>query len=203
MREELSKFIDCEIIVKNDASCVCLAEQIIGKGQKTKDFAYFFIGSFIGGSLVMNHKLFTRIDGNAGAFGFLPMGVKPTKNAPQLIDRASLYLLEQNMRAKGSNPSILWDGKHDWKDIGAPLSNWINEASLALAHATTGIEAVIDFPHVVIGGAVPKTVFDEIVRRTAKAYDMLNTQGINQPTFATGTAGPNARALGASLLPIS
>ena len=83
------------------------------------------------------------------------------------------------------------------------MSNWINEASLALAHATTGIEAVIDFLHVVIGGAVPKTVLDEIVSRTAKDYDMLNTQGINQPTFATGTAGPNTRALGASLLTIS
>jgi hypothetical protein len=62
---------------------------------------------------------------------------------------------------------------------------------------------VIDFPHVVIGGAVPETVLDEIVRRTTDAYDRLNTQGITQPTFSTGTAGPNARALGASLLPIS
>ena len=69
--------------------------------------------------------------------------------------------------------------------------------------ATTGIGAVIDFPHIVIGGAVPETVLDEIVRRTADAYEMLNTQGITQPTFSRGTAGPNARALGASLLPIS
>ena len=203
LKEELSKFIDCDIIVENDASCACLAEQIIGKGQKTKDFAYFFIGSFIGGGLVMNHKLFTGIGGNAGAFGSLPMGVEPTKNSPQLIDHASLYLLEQHMKDEGRNPSILWDGKHDWEEIGVPLSNWIDEASLALARATTGIEAVIDFPHVVIGGAVPETVLDEIVRRTADAYDGLNTQGITQPTFSTGTAGPNARALGASLLPIS
>ena len=203
LREELSKFLDCDIISENDASCACLAEQIIGKGQKTKDFAYFFIGSFIGGGLVMNHKIFTGIGGNAGAFGSLPMGVEPTKNSAQLIDHASLYLLEQHMKDEGRNPSILWDGKYEWREIGAPLSYWIGEASLALARATTGIEAVIDFPHIVIGGAVPETVLDEIVRRTADAYEMLNTQGITQPTFSRGTAGPNARALGASLLPIS
>ena len=79
----------------------------------------------------------------------------------------------------------------------------LKQKAAARATATTGIEAVIDFPHIVIGGAVPETVLDEIVRRTADAYEMLNTQGITQPTFSRGTAGPNARALGASLLPIS
>ena len=107
------------------------------------------------------------------------------------------------MKDEGRNPSILWDGKYEWREIGAPLSDWIDEASLALARATTGIEAVIDFPHIVIGGAVPEMVLDEIVRRTADAYEILNTRGITQPTFSRGTAGPNARALGASLLPIS
>ncbi len=62
---------------------------------------------------------------------------------------------------------------------------------------------MIDFPHIVIGGAVPETVLDEIVRRTADAYGGLNTQGIRPPIFSAGTAGPSARALGASLLPIS
>ena len=56
---------------------------------------------------------------------------------------------------------------------------------------------MIDFPHIVIGSAVPETMLDEIVRRTADAYEILNTQGITQPTFSLGTAGPNARALSA------
>ena len=45
----------------------------------------------------MNHKIQTEIGGNAGAFGSLPMGVEPTKNSAQLIDHASLYLLEQQI----------------------------------------------------------------------------------------------------------
>ena len=71
----------------------------------------------------------------------------------------------------------------------------------ARATATTGIEAVIDFPHIVIGGAVPETVLDEIVRRTADAYEILNTQGVTQPTFSRGTTGTNARATGAHSCP--
>ncbi len=44
------------------------------------------------------------------------------------------------MKDAGRNPSILWDGKHDWEEIGVSVSNWIDEASLALAHATMGMK---------------------------------------------------------------
>lgn len=203
IKKELSSFIENEIIIENDASCACLAEQIIGKGQTTKDFAYFFIGSFIGGGIVMNHKLFTGIGGNGGAFGSFPMDNTLTKNAPQLIDHASLYLLEQRIKEAGLNPSMLWDGQNDWSDIDDLLSQWTDRASSALARATAGIEAVIDFQNIVIGGAMPTTVLDKIVSQTETAFNQLNTQGITQPVFSAGSVGPNARALGASLLPIS
>ena len=42
---------------------------------------------------------------------------------------------------------------------------------------------MIDFVHIVTGGADPETVLDEDVRRTADAYDRLNTKDIMQPTF--------------------
>ena len=203
IRKELSAFIDHEIIIENDASCACLAEQIIGRGQTTKDFAYFFIGSFIGGGIVMNHKLFTGINGNGGAFGSLPMSETLTNDSHQLIDYASIYLLEQRIKKDGRNPSMLWDGQHEWSEIGDLLSDWVDVASAALARASAGIEAVVDFPNIVIGGAVPPAVLDQIVSQTEKAFGDLNNQGITQPEFSAGSAGPNARAIGASLLPIS
>ncbi|MGB2294758.1 MAG: sugar kinase, partial [Candidatus Puniceispirillum sp.] len=64
-------------------------------------------------------------------------------------------------------------------------------------------EAVVDFPNIVIGGAVPPAVLDQIVSQTEKAFGDLNKQGITRPEFSAGSAGPNARAIGASLLPIS
>jgi len=57
--------------------------------------------------------------------------------------------------------------------------------------------------HIVIGGADPETVLDKDVRRTADAYDRLNTKDIMQPTFFAETAGLNARTLDAALLPIA
>lgn len=65
------------------------------------------------------------------------------------------------------------------------------------------IGAVINFLHIVIGGADPKTVLDEDVRRMADAYDRLNTKDIIEPTFFGESAGLNARALDAALLPVA
>ena len=62
---------------------------------------------------------------------------------------------------------------------------------------------MIDFVHIVIGGADPETVLDEDVRRTADAYDRLNTTDIMQPTFFAETAGLKTRTLGAALMPIA
>jgi len=53
---ELERVTGLKVLVENDASCACLPEQMLGHGRQLKDFAYFFIGSFIGGGIVLNHS---------------------------------------------------------------------------------------------------------------------------------------------------
>ena len=42
----------------NDASAACAAELLFGQGRDIRDFAYFYIGYFIGGGIVLNGSLF-------------------------------------------------------------------------------------------------------------------------------------------------
>jgi hypothetical protein len=57
----------------NDATAACGAELVLGNPEQSLDFLYFFIGSFIGGGIVLNGSLYPGRAGNAGALGSMPI----------------------------------------------------------------------------------------------------------------------------------
>lgn len=189
-------------ILVNDATCACVAEHAIGRGAAYYDFAYFFIGSFIGGGIVLNGKVQTGPTGNAAAFGPLPSATKNNPNA-QLIDTASLFFLEADIAASGLDASNMWEQTDSWDIFEPHISNWIERTAPAIARATLTVCAVIDFPVVIIDGAFPKTVRDALTLKVRSAITQLNSDGIVVPEILAGAAGADARVVGAALLPIN
>lgn len=200
---ELSTITGLDVTIENDASCACLAEQMIGQGRNAKDFAYFYIGSFVGGGIVLNHKLITGVNGNGGAFGSLPLQKIGGKKDEQLIDNASLYVLERSIQEQGHDASALWSISDSWDKFDVEVSEWIKTTSKALSHAIASVCAVIDFPIIVIDGAMPPLVRQKLVQSVKTDFAVENTQGLLEPEILEGQAGQLARTIGASLLPIS
>ena len=66
---ELAAATGLPVFVQNDATSACAAELVFGRGTELSDFVYFFVGTFIGGGVVLNNNLFVGPTGNAGAFG--------------------------------------------------------------------------------------------------------------------------------------
>lgn len=192
----------CELpaFIQNDATAACGAELIFGRGADHDDFVYFFIGSFVGGGIVLNNTVFTGRSGNAGALGSMPM---PTTNgqARQLIDEASVFVLENSLRAEGKDPSPLWLEPDDWTGFGGALDRWIDHTAESLAHAIVASCSVIDFPAAIIDGGFPAHVREAIAVATQKAINTLDLQGIQPPEVLEGSIGANARAIGGASLP--
>jgi predicted NBD/HSP70 family sugar kinase len=92
----------------NDATAACKAEHVYGRGKEFRDYAYFFIAAYIGGGVVLNHSVFEGHQGNAGALGSL-RSTGPNGESRQLIDIASLHLLEKRLEQVDIDPKILWD----------------------------------------------------------------------------------------------
>ena len=113
LKAEVAKFSDLPVFLENDATAACRAEQVYGRGKEFRDFAYFFIGSFIGGGIVLNHSVFEGPHGNAGSFGSLPVQTEDGRIS-QLIDVASIYLLESDLARAGIDPRTLWSQPQDW-----------------------------------------------------------------------------------------
>jgi predicted NBD/HSP70 family sugar kinase len=189
------------VFLQNDATSACVAEVVFGRGSAFKDFFYFFIGFFIGGGVVLNGAVFTGSGGNAGAIGSMPVpagGRKPV----QLIDAASVHLLETKLKAARIDPSPLWLQPEDWDGFGKPLGGWIKEIAQPLAHAIAATCSVVDFPAVIIDGGFPPAIRRRIVEATRAALGALDLQGIAAPAIVEGEVGQNARAIGGASLPL-
>lgn len=189
------------IFLQNDATAACAAELAFGQGPRFADFAYFFLGSFIGGGVVLNHALYPGRTGNAGAFGSMPFGTRNGKPS-QLIDHASVVLLEKMLLAEGKDPSSIWLTPEDWVDFGDTLTAWIAETAAALAHAIATVCSVIDFEAVIIDGGFAASIRSAIVQATRTELARLDLQGIASPLVEEGLVGSSARAIGAASLPL-
>jgi len=198
---EVAGLTDLPVHVENDATAACRAEQVFGRGREFQDFAYFYVGSFVGGGVVLNHSVFEGRSGNAGAFGSLPTETGGERTR-QLIDAASIYLLEARLVETGMEPTRLWSQPQDWSGFGAVLEDWIATTARHLARAALTVCAVIDFEAVLIDGAFPPDVRKRLVAATDAAMAGLDHRGVLRPRVEAGSVGQNARALGAATGPI-
>ncbi|MDR3374512.1 MAG: ROK family transcriptional regulator [Ancalomicrobiaceae bacterium] len=185
----------------NDATAACAAELVFGTREPLADFLYLFIGSFVGGGLVLNSTLVQGRTGNAAALGSLPV---PGRSGQilQLIRTASLCTLEARLIAEDRPVDWLWDDPECWDAAGPELDEWIATAAEGLAFAATAASAVIELQAVVIDGAVPGTVRARLVAAVAASMGRFDRQGLSPIEVLAGTIGSAAREIGAASLPL-
>lgn len=189
------------VYLRNDATSACGAELVFGAGQRYPDFVYFYIGSFIGGGIVVNSSLFVGRTGTAGAIGPLPVRDKHGQTR-QLLDIASIFVLENLLRERGLDPQPLWYAAEEWIDFGEPLEIWIQDTAAALAQAVIAAASIIDFAAAIIDGGFPAWVRHRLVKATIEAMNRLDLQGVVIPDIVEGEVGDQARAIGGASLPI-
>lgn len=189
----------------NDATAACAAELTFGAGRSYRDFAYFYIGAFIGGGVVLGGSLFSGRSGNAGALGSMPVMRREENGAAslqQLIRTASIYRLERKLIAAGQRGADIWLSPDDWSSFHEPLEAWISEAAEALAQAIAAALSVIDFEAVIIDGAFPLDVRRRLVERVRERLADIDRQGLTEAVVLEGSVGRDARAIGGAALPL-
>jgi len=188
--------------VQNDATTACRAELTLRHAPELSNFAYFFIGYFIGGGIVVDHAVYSGPTGNAGALGSLPIAVG-RHGSGQLLDKVSLASLEFALTQQSIDPSPIWVSPNAWTTFGPVLDQWIEDSANYLAQAALTCCSVIDFQAIIIDGAFPQDVRSALVEKTASVLETLNTQGLARPDILAGSVGHEARSLGAATLPMS
>ncbi|WP_026479595.1 ROK family transcriptional regulator [Ahrensia sp. 13_GOM-1096m] len=201
LREQVSRFSALPVYIMNDATAACRAEHVYGRGKEFRDYAYFFIAAFVGGGIVLNHSVFEGHQGNAGALGSL-RSTGPNGESRQLIDIASIHLLESRLEQAGIDRNILWQHPQNWSGITRYVDAWMGETAQELAKAALSTCSVIDFEAVLIDGAFPENIRFELAERTSRYIANQDMRGLIPPKIEAGSIGGNARALGAASGPI-
>ncbi len=199
--ESLARKVPWSVSVENDGTAACRAEQIFGEHFEKQDWIYFFVGTFIGGGVVLNGSVFPGRRGNAGGFG--PMRVPDMDGGDRLIDHASLIVLKRSLERAGIDPAKVDLEETDWTEFGEHLEQWLTRAGKSMSHAVVSSLSILDFDAVVIDGALPSMVKRRLVDEVVRQLGLTDLQGVHMPAVEPGQIGRDARLIGAAGLLIN
>lgn len=199
LAERLSTALSLPVYISNDATAACTAELSFGNAAAFSNFLYIFVGTFVGGGVVLNNAIFAGTSGNAGAIGSLPFS---SDRGEQLINQSSLYLLETELSRAGFDGQQIYNTPDYWPIANSIIASWVESASAGLAftaHCATGL---LDLEGIIIDGAMPDKVKASLVERTAAILHNTDMKGLSPPRVIKGMVGSKAQSIGSANLPL-
>ena len=197
------------LFVENDASASAAAELVFGAGRRYRDFVHLSINTMIGGGLIIDGVLQTGPNGNAAAYGPMPVTPSRLSSVPpptgpfeMLLRRASIYGLINHLRANGVTINRVRELDPMPPDARPFFIEWQEDCADALAQAIVSTIAVVDVEAVVIDGLLPRALLQDTVAKVQRRFFELVPAGLVAPEIIAGTTGPQASAIGAAILPI-
>lgn len=186
-----------------DTIAACTAELLHGHGRQIGSFLYLYVGTFIGGALVLAGHLLPGDRGNAGAVGSLPMALANGRRPPQLLEIASGWQLEQSLLAAGLDARLVHDDAIVEPAYAQSTGPWLEAAGNALALTVTSAVSLLDLDTVVLDGSVSRALLKRLLQETQQRLGRYRLIGIEPPAhLLMGQVGVHARALGGALLPL-
>ena len=204
LRLEIEKIIKLPTYFLNDASSACMAEISQTSENSESTFFYVYIGTFVGGGIAINGKLFEGSRGNAGAIASLPLACSDRDqgaSSTQINHISSFNSLDLWASEQGYSP-VVFAMDPLTPDVETEFAKWCDNAANGLAMAIVSAQAFFDLDFVVIDGNLPTHLLTRVVKATSEAINKYDLRGIDTPTIKPGQLGNDARAFGAALLPL-
>ncbi|HET6439427.1 MAG TPA: ROK family transcriptional regulator [Anaeromyxobacter sp.] len=185
-----------------EAVAACCAELVTGWGREFRNFLYLHIGTFLGAGLVLEGRLYTGPGGRAGAIGLLNSGLDEQPGGESLrLHEASGLNLRQVLAE--SNGHLEPEKAASYPQSVDPATlRWIEGAAPALARTCHFATCLLELEGIVIDGSLPTPVIQELVWRVETEMEHRRWQGMKPPSVELGRVGPEARIIGAALLPL-
>ncbi|MET3247258.1 putative NBD/HSP70 family sugar kinase [Burkholderia sp. OAS925] len=203
LRARIATMTGLPVEFSKDTTAACAAELVMGQGRGIHNFLYLFVGTFIGGGLVIDGRLHGGPHDNAGAVGSIPLREgSARKPARQLLHAASGFVLERLLSEAGKPAAAAHDHRALSPDMWRHTEEWLDSACPAIANALTNAAALLDLEAVVIDGELDRQMVREIIRRTERVLDRFEWEGMVRPQLLEGAIGADARAMGGAILPL-
>lgn len=207
--DEITKRTDLPVYFENDCSAAAIAELLFGCGIKIPNFLYVFLGTFVGGGLILEGGLEVGVHGNSGHVASMPVPPSVLDSAPALngaiatlLDRSSMFVLRRHLAAHGVNIAGI-DDLPDVMDTARPfVQEWLDDCANALVYAFQSAIALLDLEAIVIDSYLPRYLVDELVEMISRRFMSEAPKHIFAPEIRAGKVGVDAIAIGGAMLPV-
>lgn len=198
-KQLFSDALNLEVIVENDANASALAERVTGAAKGLSNYAYVYFGSGVGLGIINEGALVSGAFGNAGEIGYIPVN---TSNGVQLLEEcASRLSLQRTLSPAGSDMLDIDQLSALYTADDSAVLAWIDQAVAPLSQALCIVENICDPQCIILGGAMPQNILDEISARITFAdISVANRARTDTPRLSRGNCGSMTAALGAAAL---
>ena len=199
---EIERLTGQKTFLLNDATAACLAELRSSQNRQNQSFLYFYVGTFLGGGIVLNGKIYNGANGNAGSVGSMPIAISGGATPSQMVNTAAIHTLE-TMALEAGLPRDTFEGDSKLNSLAeATFNQWADKAGNALAYAIISGQSFFDLEHIIIDGSIQRKLLELLIGKVESNFANYDMQGITKPNIQAGKLGNDARAIGGSLLPI-
>ncbi len=206
--EEVAKRTDLPVFIENDCSAAAIAELQFGHGIKVQNYLYIFIGTFVGGGVVLQGHLESGVHGNSGALASMPVSPSTLVSCPAhegafetLANRASLFVLRRHLTFHGYPIHHISELPRVLPQAKPVVDEWVADCANALTFAIFSATGVLDFEAIIVDGNLPRDIVNQLVDELRQQVDYLTPNGVIAPHLLTGKIGADARAIGGAILP--
>lgn len=203
VRARFAAFTQLPIYIENDATAAAIGELNYGLGVESRSFFYMFIGSGLGGGVVLDGVCHRGVTGLSGEIGWLPTIDASQPEGDRVVplgQLVSLFILYDFLAHHGitvERPSELMTLDERGRGL---VSQWLRQAAVYIAEAAVHIGLLIDPDAVLIGGRLPVRLIDEML---LYVHEHLAHESRPAPPIHRAAGSEDAAALGAATMPLA
>ncbi len=201
--------LDLPVVVENDGTAAAVAELFQGHGRELDDFAVVYIGAAVGGGVVLGGDYRRGASGNAGDIGLMPVppsrlatAPRPSRGSDILLNRASVNALVRHLRLNGVAAATNLELEEAIPRRPDLVGEWLEDCADALVNPLLSISSLLDLQAIVVDGNLPRALVERLVARLRVLLERNAPEARDPPVLRLGTAGRDAAAIGAALLPL-
>ncbi len=204
LAERLNERLGLPVFIENNATAAALGEHWYGAGRHLSAFFYVYLGSGLGGGLMVQGAPFDGHTGNAGEIGYLSPRRGRRADGPthvgELFNLGALYDRLAEAGVEAATPDDLL-ALHQ---AGEPaVEAWFEEVAEELAGLLFTVRAILDPEATFVGGRWPDELLSDLLERARVHVDAAAVPGgLDAPSLQLATAGADAGALGVASLPL-
>jgi predicted NBD/HSP70 family sugar kinase len=192
---EVTRATGFDVHLVNDGNAACWADFVAMPGQRSGNFAYLLVGTFVGAGIMTEDRLLEGASGDSANLGSM---IVTDRGGSRRVahEVASLYALRRRLGDIQLEAAI---GDAAFPDAQAVVGEWIEDASFALAQVVLETRTVLEFDLAVVEAELPAPIRLRLVEAMRRNIADL-TSLVQKPEVIEGHIGRSGAAQGAAFI---